>query len=202
MNNSKKLLKLTVNAVFIAIIAVMSFTPLGYLRLGAVEISLLAIPVAFGGAVMGVGSGALLGLAFGVSSFIQCFGMSAFGTAIMGVSPVSTFIICIIPRVLMGAGSALVYKLLKSKNVQDNVSSLISFLTAAVLNTLFFVGSFILLFGNTEFYSGLETQFATTNVIAFFAAFVGLNGLVEAVASGVFGCVVGKVISKLRSQTK
>ena len=202
MNNSKKLLKLTVNAVFIPIIAVMSFTPLGYLRLGAVEISLLAIPVAFGGAVMGVGSGALLGLAFGVSSFIQCFGMSAFGTAIMGVSPVSTFIICIIPRVLMGAGSALVYKLLKGKNVQDNVSSLISFLTAAVLNTLFFVGSFILLFGNTEFYSGLETQFATTNVIAFFAAFVGLNGLVEAVASGVFGGVVGKVISKLRSQTK
>ncbi|MBQ1243536.1 MAG: ECF transporter S component [Clostridia bacterium] len=202
MNNSKKLLKLTVNAVFIAIIAVMSFTPLGYLKLGAVEISLLAIPVAFGGAIMGVSSGALLGLAFGISSFIQCFGMSAFGTAIMGVSPVSTFIICIIPRILMGAGSALAYKLLKSKNVQDNVSSLISFLTAAVLNTLFFVGSFIVLFGNTELYAGLETQFATTNIVAFFAAFVGLNGLVEAVASGVFGGVVGKVISKLRSQTK
>lgn len=202
MNNSKKLLKLTVNAVFIAIIAVMSFTPLGYLRMGAVEISLLAIPVAFGGAVMGVGSGALLGLAFGISSFIQCFGMSAFGTAIMGVSPVSTFIICIIPRVLMGAGSALVYKLFKGKNVQDNISSLVSFLTAAVLNTLFFVGSFIVLFGNSELYANLETQFATTNVVAFFAAFVGLNGLVEAVASAVFGGAVGKVISKLKSQTK
>ena len=202
MNNSKKLLKLTVNAVFIAIIAVMSFTPLGYLKLGAVEISLLAIPVAFGGAIMGVSSGALLGLAFGISSFIQCFGMSAFGTAIMGVSPVSTFIICIIPRILMGAGSALAYKLLKSKNVQDNVSSLISFLTAAVLNTLFFVGSFIVLFGNTELYAGLETQFATTNIVAFFAAFVGLNGLVEAVASAVFGGAVGKAISKLKSQTK
>lgn len=202
MNNSKKLLKLTVNAVFIAIIAVMSFTPLGYLKIGAVEISLLAIPVAFGGAVMGVGSGALLGLAFGISSFIQCFGMSAFGTAIMGVSPVSTFIICIIPRVLMGAGSALVYKLFKSKNVQDNISSLVSFLTAAVLNTLFFVGSFIVLFGNSELYANLETQFATTNVVAFFAAFVGLNGLVEAVASAVFGGAVGKVISKLKSQTK
>ncbi len=202
MNNSKKLLKLTVNAVFIAIIAVMSFTPLGYLKLGAVEISLLAIPVAFGGAIMGVSSGALLGLAFGISSFIQCFGMSAFGTAIMGVNPIFTFIICIVPRVLMGAGSAIVYKLLKGRNVQDNISSLISFLTAAVLNTLFFVGSFILLFGRTEFYSGLETQFATTNVIAFFAAFVGLNGLVEAVASAVFGGAVGKAISKLKSQTK
>lgn len=201
MNNSKKIMKLTVNAAFIAIIAVMSFTPIGYLRIGtAIEASLLAIPVAFGGAVMGVTSGAILGLAFGVSSFIQCFGMSAFGTTLMGINPVFTFIICIVPRVLMGAGSALIYKLLKKKNVQDNVSALISFLAAAVLNTLFFVGSFILLFGNTEFYSGLETQFATTNVIAFFAAFVGVNGIVETVAAGAFGGAVGKVITKLKKQ--
>ena len=200
MKNSKKLLKLTVNAVFIAIIAVMSFTPLGYLKIGTIEISLLAIPVAFGGAVMGVSTGAILGLAFGISSFIQCFGMSAFGTTLMGINPIFTFIICVAPRVLMGAGSALIYKLLKKKNVQDNVSTLISFLTAAVLNTLLFVGSFMVLFGNTEFYSGLETQFATTNVIAFFAAFVGVNGIVEAVAGGVFGGAVGKVITKLKKQ--
>ncbi len=202
MNNSKKLLRLTVSAVFIAIIAVMSFTPIGYLRIGTIEISLLAIPVAFGGAIMGVSTGTILGLAFGISSFIQCFGMSAFGTTLMGINPAFTFIICVIPRVLMGAGSALVYKLLRKKNVQDNISSLLSFLTAAVLNTLLFVGSFIVLFGNTEFYSGLETQFATTNVIAFFAAFVGVNGVVEALAGGVLGGAVGKVITKLRNQSK
>lgn len=200
MNNSKKLLKLTVNAAFIAIIAVMSFTPIGYLKIGTIEISLLAIPVAFGGAVMGVSSGAILGLAFGISSFIQCFGMSAFGTTLMGINPVFTFIICVIPRVLMGAGSALVYGFLKKKSVQDNVCSLVSFLTAAVLNTLLFVGSFILLFGNTEFYAGLETQFQATNVIAFFAAFVGVNGIVEALAGGAFGGAVGKAITKLKKQ--
>ena len=202
MNNSKKLLKLTVNAVFIAIIAVMSFTPLGYLKMGTIEISLLAIPVALGGAVMGVTTGAVLGLAFGISSFIQCFGMSAFGTALMGINPVFTFIICVLPRVLMGAGSALVYKLLKGRNVQDNVCSLISFLAAALLNTLLFVGSFILLFGKTEFYGGLETQFGTTGIVAFFAAFVGLNGLVEAAAGAAFGGAVGKAIAKLKSQVK
>lgn len=200
MNNSKKLLKLTVSSVFIAIIAVMSFTPVGYLRIGTVEISLLAIPVAFGGAVMGVSTGTVLGLAFGISSFIQCFGMSAFGTTLMGISPVFTFIICILPRLLMGTGSAFAYKLLKKKNVQDNAASLLSFLTAALLNTIFFVGSFMLLFGNTEFYSGLETQFDTTNIIAFFAAFVGLNGLVEAAAAAAFGGAVGKVITKMKKQ--
>lgn len=206
MNGNKKtmnmssILTLTLTAVFLAIIVVMSFTPLGYLKLGTIEISLLAIPVAAGAALLGVGGGALLGLAFGVTSLIQCFGMSAFGTALMGINPVLTTILCIVPRVLVGIASALVYKVLKGKNVQANVSSLASFLTAAVVNTILFVGLFIVMFGNTEFYSGLETQFATTNVIAFFAAFVGVNGIVEAVASGVVGAALGGVIVRIEKQ--
>ena len=206
MNGNKKtmnmasILKLTLTAVFLAIIVVMSFTPLGYLKFGTIEISLLAIPVAAGAALLGVGGGALLGLAFGVTSLIQCFGMSAFGTALMGISPVLTTILCIVPRILVGIASALVYKVLKSKNVQVNISSLASFLTAAVVNTILFVGLFILMFGNTEFYAGLETTFATTNVIAFFAAFVGVNGLVEAVASGVVGGALGGVIVRIEKQ--
>ena len=115
MNNSKKMnvssvLKLTLTAIFLAIIIVMSFTPVGYLKVGTIEISLLAIPVAMGAALLGVGGGALLGLAFGVTSLIQCFGMSAFGTALMGINPALTVILCIVPRVLLGVASALSLK--------------------------------------------------------------------------------------------
>ncbi len=198
--NMASILRLTLTAVFLAIIAVMSFTPLGYLKLGTIEISLLAIPVAAGAALLGIGGGALLGLAFGISSFIQCFGMSAFGTALMGINPAFTFILCIVPRVLVGIASALVYKVLKGKNIQANISSLASFLTAAIVNTVLFVGLFILLFGKTEFYSGLETQFATTGVVAFFAAFVGVNGIVEAIASGALGGALGGVILRIEKQ--
>ncbi len=205
MNNRKAMnmssvLNLTLTAIFLAIIVVMSFTPIGYLKVGTIEISLLAIPVAAGAALLGVGGGALLGLAFGITSLIQCFGMSAFGTALMGINPALTVILCIVPRVLVGVASALVYKALKKKNVQTNVSSLLSFLTAAVVNTVLFVGLFIAFFGNTEFYSGLETQFATTGVIAFFAAFVGVNGIVEAVASALVGGALGGVIKRIEKQ--
>ena len=204
MNNKKmnmaSVLNLTLTAIFIAIIVVMSLTPIGYLKMGTIEISLLAIPVALGAALLGVGGGALLGLAFGVTSLIQCFGMSAFGTALMGINPLFTAILCIVPRVLVGVASALVYKVLKGKSIQPNVSSLLSFLTAAVVNTVLFVGLFIALFGRTEFYAGLETQFATTGVIAFFAAFVGVNGIVEAVASAVVGGALGTVIMKIEKQ--
>lgn len=198
--NMSSLLNLTLTAVFLAIIIVMSFTPVGYLKMGAVEISLLAIPVAMGAALLDVGGGAFLGLAFGVTSLIQCFGMSAFGTALMGINPALTVILCIVPRVLVGMASALVYKALKNKNVQPNVSSLISFLTAAVVNTVLFVGLFIAFFGNSDFYSGLETQFATTGVVAFFAAFVGVNGIVEAVASALAGGALGSVIKRIEKQ--
>ena len=198
--NMKSVLKLTLTAIFIAIIVVMSFTPIGYLKVGTIEISLLAIPVAAGAALLGVGGGALLGLVFGITSLIQCFGMSAFGTALMGINPAFTVILCIVPRVLVGVASALVYKALKGKSIQPNVSSLLSFLTAAVVNTVLFVGLFIALFGRTEFYTGLETQFATTGVIAFFAAFVGVNGIVEAIASALVGGALGGVIKRIEKQ--
>lgn len=198
--NMASLLNLTLTAIFLAIIIVMSFTPIGYLKVGTIEISLLAIPVAMGAALLGVGGGALLGLAFGITSLIQCFGMSAFGTALMGINPALTVILCIVPRVLVGIASALVYKVLKSKNIQGNITALASFLTAAVVNTVLFVGLFIAFFGNTDFYSGLETQFATTGVIAFFAAFVGVNGIVEAVASAAVGGALGGVIKRIEKQ--
>ncbi len=198
--NMASVLNLTLTAVFLAIIIVMSFTPIGYLKVGTIEISLLAIPVAAGAALLGVGGGALLGLAFGVTSLIQCFGMSAFGTALFGINPALTAVLCIVPRVLVGVASALVYKVLKKKNIQTNVSSLASFLTAAVVNTILFVGMFIAFFGNTDFYAGLETQFATTGVIAFFAAFVGVNGIVEAVASALVGGALGSVIKRIEKQ--
>ncbi len=198
--NMSSVLNLTLTAVFLAIIIVMSFTPIGYLKVGTVEISLLPIPVAMGAALLGVGGGALLGLAFGITSLIQCFGMSAFGTALMGISPVLTAILCIAPRVLVGVASAAVYKALKGRQLQPNVTSLISFLTAAVVNTVLFVGLFIAFFGRTDFYAGLETQFSTTGVIAFFAAFVGVNGVVEAVASALVGGALGNVIKRIEKQ--
>ncbi len=200
ITDMKKIKKLTFTAMFLALIIVMSFTPLGYLHIGTVDISLLAIPVAAGAGMLGVGGGAFLGLAFGVTSFIQCFGMSPFGTALMGISPVKTFIMCIIPRVLMGVGSALVYVFLKKKAVKIPAVSLVSYLSAAVLNTFFFVCFFILLFSGTEYYAGLETQFETTNIIAFFAAFVGLNGVIEAIASAAVGAALGIPLEKAGSR--
>ena len=85
-----KTLMLTQNAVLASIVVLMAFTPIGYLRIGAVEMTFIMIPVAVGAITLGEKSGAFLGLVFGVSSFIQCFGMSPFGAALLQINPIFT----------------------------------------------------------------------------------------------------------------
>ena len=73
MQNKEKIRKMTVTAVLAALIVVLSFTPLGYLKIGVVSITFIMIPVVIGAVMEGPATGALLGLVFGATSFIQCF---------------------------------------------------------------------------------------------------------------------------------
>ena len=64
----ENVIRLTVTAMLAALIVVMSFTPLGYLRVGALSISFIMVPVAVGALTAGPLAGAILGLVFGVGS--------------------------------------------------------------------------------------------------------------------------------------
>ena len=68
-------------AVLIAIMLILAFTPLGYLRIGPLAISLMTIPVVIGAMILGPAGGAVLGLVFGLTSFYQCFAGDPFGAA-------------------------------------------------------------------------------------------------------------------------
>ena len=66
-------------ALMIAIIFVMAFTPLGYLRTPGLSITFLTVPVAVAAMILGPKGGAICGAACGITSLMQCFGTSAFG---------------------------------------------------------------------------------------------------------------------------
>ena len=88
-------------AMMIAIILLMSFTPLGYIRTPGLSVTLLTIPVAVGAIILGPKGGAVCGLAFGATSFYMALtGSSAFAAMLLSISPVGTFITCIVARVL------------------------------------------------------------------------------------------------------
>jgi len=196
-----------------AIIVIMAFTPLGYVRIGMIEATLLMIPVAIGAIRLGPLAGGLLGAVFGLTSYAQCFGMSPFGTLLLGINPAHTFIVCVVPRVLMGIFVALIYRACtKVKHVHadeqgspdavvlpmrsDGFSMGMSFLASAVLNTAFFLAFFFLLFGSTEFVSELR---GTTPVFTFLISFVGINGIAEAIVATVGGTVIATALNRATS---
>lgn len=187
-----KTLSLTQNAVLAGIVVLMAFTPIGYLKLGAVEMTFIMIPVAVGAITLGEKSGAFLGLVFGISSFIQCFGMSPFGATLLGINPFFTFIMCLVPRVLMGYLCGVIYKLLSK--IKKGVAVVIASFSAPVINTALFMTCLILLFGKTDFVMGLRA--GTENIWAFMIAFVGINGLLEIVGTTLISPPVALAVQK------
>ncbi len=184
--------RLVLHSLFCAIIVVMAMTPLGYLKISVVEISLLMIPVALGAIFLGPVSGAFFGTVFGLTSFIQCFGFSPFGVMLFGINPYSTFVLVMGPRILIGYLSGVIYLLVKKASKNEFASCSVAGLFAAVLNTVSFFLVLISLFGREPQILELMDSFAVEGLFAFFVAFVGTNGLIEAIVSFIAVGTIGK----------
>ena len=196
-NRKSQIKTLVVLAVLIAITILMAFTPVGYLRVGAISISFLMIPVAVGAIAKGPLAGALIGTVFGITSFVQCFGMDPFGTYLASKNVFFTFIMCIVCRALAGFLAGLVYKLMSKVVKNMPLRSSVTGLCAALFNTVLFVGALILLFGKATVGEATNID-PSIGIIALFATIVGFNALFEAIASFLITGAVGTALSAAR----
>jgi uncharacterized membrane protein len=187
-------LKMVQMALFIAIIILMAFTPIGYIKTPTLEITLIVIPVTVGAIILGPTSGAILGGVFGITSFIQCFGMSPFGAVLLGINPIATFILCLIPRILMGWLSGIIFMVLKKIDKTKVASYAVASLAGPLLNTILFMSALVLFFYNTDYIQGFVSAMGTSSAFAFVIAFVGVNGLIEAGVNFVAGGAISKAL--------
>lgn len=194
--NKQSIRKMAQTAILTAIMLIFAFTPLGYFKTAGVEITFMVLPVAIGAIVIGPTGGAVLGGVFGITSFIQCFGTSAFGAMLLGINPVFTFITCLAPRVLCGWIAGWVFRALKKVDKTKIVSYCAAALSTALLNTVFFILSIVVFFWNDgTFVSTMsEWGFSLDSFWVFVIAFVGLNGVIEAVVNFVVAAAVGKAV--------
>lgn len=195
-NVSSKTTKLVQLGVLVAIMAIFAITPIGYLKIGAVEISFMMIPVVIGAIAIGPAAGAILGGVFGITSFIQALGTSAFGMFLIQLDPLFTFVECMIPRILAGWLSGLIFIAVGKIDKTKIISFITASLSGAVLNTVFFMlGILIMFWNNTGFIDQMaEWGLPTESFGIFMAAFVGVNGVVEAIVCFVVGAALAKVL--------
>ena len=205
MNRTQKISETTKIALFVAIIVLLSVTPLGYISLGVINATTIQMPVIIGAVLFGWKKGAFLGGIFGLTSLIKntiqpnvtSFVFSPF-IPVFGEENGSFFaiIISLLPRIMIGVISALVFSMLSKTKLNSTVSSAAAGFLGSMTNTVLVMGGIYLFFG--ESYSAAK-DIAYETLMATVAATITGAGITEAVVSAV---CCGTICTALIKYTK
>ena len=184
-NTSSKVRQTALTAVRAAVVLLMAFTPLGYLRIGPVSITFLVIPVVIGGMTLGPVRGGFLGALFGATSFAQCFMGDPFGAALVALSPLATAMACFVPRILIGVVAGLLFPALLKVSRSHALSFTVTAVAGTLTNTVLFVGMVVGFFQNSYFggspFWTIFAGFFTLNVALELAVGVAVSAALSAV---------------------
>ena len=107
--------KLTGTAMLLALVLIAGFV-VGYIRIGTIEMTWIAVPVVIGTLALGLRSGVILAFAFAVTSLIQIWIPGSWlGLQLISISVPKAVAVIFYPRLLIPFVTYGVYKLLNSK---------------------------------------------------------------------------------------
>ena len=197
--SNTRTLKMVQLALLTAILLLLAFTPMGYIKLPTgLSITIIGIPVIIGAITLGPAGGAILGAIFGLTSFAQAFGADPFGVILLGINPIGLFITTMVPRILMGWLTGLIFKGLKKIDKTKLLSYVITSLAGSLLNTILFMSTLMLIFYNNSSFQDVISDLGlkSTNAFALAIAMVGINVVTEMIASGILGTAIAKAVDR------
>lgn len=185
MKKRKLIYEMSLLAILIALLWLLDLTGIGYIPTGALSITILVFPVAVAAICLGIKGGLILGLMFGLTSFMLCVnGKDPVGAVLFAETPFLLAFVCIAPRMMMGLCVALVYKGL-NKLLKGNIfATIIAGVSGTIFNTLFFLTFFWAFFNNSK------------NFFDVLMAALAYNFIIEIIVNTVISVFVSKVIYK------
>lgn len=186
-----------------AVMFIMAFTPLGYLKTGFLSITFMTIPVIIAAIVLTPLDAAVVGGIFGLTSFIQAVtGASALTNALFQVSPLFTIILCFVPRILEGFLGGLLFRTISRFDKTKLVSYAATSLAVPLMNTVFFMSTLFIFFYNSEPIRKIAESKGAENVFTLLFAMAGVNAVLEAVICFIIGTAITKALSVIIKKTK
>ena len=191
---NKKTTNMVIFSMLLAIEVVMSFTPLGFLRIGLLSVTMLHIPVIICAMALGKKYGAALGFVMGFCSFynatfsptITSFCFTPFFSMGGVEGNWTSLLVAFIPRIALGYGAGAIYERLKSKN--GRTAAALSGLSGALINTIGVLGGIWIFFKEPY-----EAVLGNTTV-ALLMTTVGVNSIAEAVVGVIAAMAVHTVL--------
>ena len=205
---NEKTRKLTITALLAAITFLLGLTPIGYIPIPGISMTILCIPVIIGTITEGLKTGLWIGLAFGVTSLLKALGVTLvpdpLGTLILQISVVRSLVVIFIPRLLIPVTTWMIHKAIKSESkAKTRVSTGIAAFVGSITNTIFFLGMLYLVFLPEMAQFADFLQIAPEEVLGFLASVGAINGLPEAAVAVVL-CIpiVGAILKSRNKRTK
>lgn len=202
MKRKQEIRNMTLFAMFLAIELVLMLTPLGFIRTGFLNITLMHIPVIAAGILMGPNYGAALGLVFGLLSIwnstvnpsATAFVFSPFIT-IGGISGNWTsLIIALVPRILLGYLAGWFFKFFSNLFTKRFTAAFVTAVLATFLHSVMVLGLIGLLWGAQ--YAQVIGQ-SPDGLFGYLAVIIFTNGLGEMLAAGLVCGALAKAIKPL-----
>ncbi len=160
------------------------------IKFGPFSITLVLAPIVIGAALYGIGAGAWLGVAFGVSVLI-----SGDAAAFMTINPAGTVVTVLLKGMFAGLVAGLIYKALESKN--KTVAVILAGIACPIVNTgIFLAGCYLF------FQEWLVSVFGTTGFATVVTGLVSVNFAVELGINMVLASVIVRVIDIGKKQLK
>lgn len=160
------------------------------IKFGPFSITLVLAPIVIGAALYGIGAGAWLGVAFGVSVLI-----SGDAAAFMTINPAGTVVTVLLKGMFAGLVAGLIYKALESKN--KTVAVVLAGIACPIVNTgIFLAGCYLF------FQEWLVSVFGTTGFATVITGLVSVNFAVELGINMVLDSVIVRVIDIGKKQLK
>ncbi len=186
-------------AMFMAIIILLAFTPIGYIPLGVTRATIIHVPVIIGSIMLGPFAGAFLGTVFGITSLISntinptvtSFVFSPFITIGGASGNFMSLVICMVPRILVGVVPYYAYHGLKKVIKNDAVDLTIAGVAGSMTNTILVMGGIYVFFGQA-YAAAREIDFSA--LFGVIMGVIGINGVPEAILAGILTMAVCKVL--------
>lgn len=160
------------------------------IKFGPFSITLVLAPIVIGAALYGIGAGAWLGVAFGVSVLV-----SGDAAAFMTINPAGTVATVLLKGMLAGLVAGLIYKALEKKN--KTVAVVLAGIACPIVNTgIFLAGCYLF------FQEWLVSVFGTTGFATVVTGLVSVNFAVELGINMVLASVIVRVIDIGKKQLK
>ena len=178
-------------ALMIGIVIVMGFTPLGFIRIPPVSITMLHLPVIVGSIVLGPLCGGILGFTFGCVSMWNAIvnplplpSISWMLSPFASGFPLQSFVLCFVPRIFLGIIPACLIKLFSHSKKPGRIAIGASAGISSIIHTCMFLG-LINIFPQQEVSMPLADIIKTV---------ISLNGTLEFTAAIVVAAAICKAL--------